>query len=144
MSDRTNVGLYFAMPPARGVRALQLAPEAGAAEPAGRGLSFTRTVAEGLQAVAVYPDRALESWNVDVRATRPDGSVAELIRLRPRHADWVRRYWFAKPIALPRGTQIDVAATPRGAALAPDAAPGAPPPADPASLRLTLNVVSAN
>ncbi|HYM25987.1 MAG TPA: hypothetical protein VEU08_22375, partial [Vicinamibacterales bacterium] len=25
-------------------------------------------------------------------------------------ADWVRRYWFAKPIALPGGTRIDVTA----------------------------------
>ena len=141
MTDRTSLGLYFATAPAREVRALTLTPERGVAANLERRLSFSRIVDEDVEAVAIYPDPALENWNVDVRALRPDGSRAELIQLRPRHPDWARRYWFAKSVALPRGTQIDVVATTRGALLAPGAAPSLAKGLDTSSLRLTLNVV---
>jgi len=77
-----------------------------------------------------------------VRAIRPDGSTVELIRMRPQ-ADWARRYWFGQPVALPRGTQIDVVATLQEPLLPPGAAPIVPRRQDPSSLRLTLNVVPA-
>ena len=140
MTDRTSIGLYFAAAPAREVRALTLAPSGEAAEPIDRGVSFGRVVDEDLQAVAIYPDPSLEHASVEVRAVRPDGSRAELIRVRPQ-ADWARRYWFAQPVLLPRGTHIDVVATLRDALLPPGAAPIVARRPDLSSLRLTLNVV---
>jgi hypothetical protein len=142
MTDRTSVGLYFAKAPATEVRALTLAPEGGATESLDPGLSFSRTVGEDVQAVAIYPDAALENVNVEVRAVRPDGSRAELIRVRPQ-ADWARRYWFAQPVALPRGTQIGVVVTNRDILLPPGAAPVVARRPNISSLRLTLNVVPA-
>jgi hypothetical protein len=143
MTDRTSVGLYLATTtPAREVRALTLAPEGGASESIDRGLSFSRAVTEDSQAVAIYPDTALENVNIEVRAVRPDGSRAELIRIRPQ-ADWARRYWFAQPIDLPRGTRIEVVATNRDTLLPPGAAPIVARRPDPSSVRLTLNVVPA-
>jgi hypothetical protein len=38
---------------------------------------------------------------------RPDGTRVPLIRLNTR-PNWSRRYWFEAPIALPRGSRIEV------------------------------------
>ena len=77
-------------------------------------------------------------------ASRPDGSRAELIRWNSR-ADWGRRYWFDKPIALPRGSRIEVVANldnpdilSEAFAMTDSKPPVAPPP-----LRLAINVIPA-
>ena len=146
MTDRTSVGLYFTTAPATELRALVLSPsDAGRTVPGPASVDqilFSQKVGEDFQAVAIYPDASLENANVEVRAIRPDGSRAELIRIRPR-TGWIRRYWFAQPVPLPRGTQIDVVVTIRDALLPPGAAPLVAKRPDPSSLRLTLNVVPA-
>jgi hypothetical protein len=73
-----------------------------------------------------------------VEAVRPDGSRVELIRFHPQ-PDWARRYWFAHPISLPRGTRLEAVATFDAELLPPGAAPTKP--ADGATVRLTLDVV---
>ena len=69
-----------------------------------------------------------------------------MIRLNTR-ADWARRYWFEKPLTLPRGTKIEVTANfedPDILSAAFAAAPAAASAPRPATLRLTLNVLPAN
>jgi hypothetical protein len=103
-------------------------------------LSYALTVQQNLRALAIYPDAALTNARVEVTADRPDGSREELITFRPM-AGWARRYWFAEPVFLPRGTTVTVTADLNDNALLP---PGALPPAgplDPSAVRLTLNVV---
>ena len=125
MSDRSRVGLYFADEPAETVRAIGMR----------RG---TTVIGEPVRALAVYPDPALASAHVRAVATRPDGSREELIAFRPRPG-WARRYWFAEPVALPRGTRIEVTGTPDAELLPPGALPQ--PPADLSTIRLTLDAV---
>jgi len=125
MSDRSRVGLYFADEPAETVRALGVR-------------MGTTVIGEPVRALAVYPDPALAFAQVRAVATRPDGSREELIAFRPRPG-WARRYWFAEPVALPRGTRIEVTGTPDDALLPPGAPPQ--PPADLSAIRLTLDVV---
>ena len=146
MHDRSSVGLYFAAAPAKELHALNLfasSSEAVAVEQqTAREVTFSRKVGEDLRALAIYPDPALHYATVTVEVTRPDGTREDLIEFHPRPG-WPRRYWFREPILLPRGTRIDVKATfDDEARLLP---PGAiPPPAglpDPATVRLTLNVV---
>jgi len=126
MTDRSEVGLYFAGPFASEVRALELTP-AGI------------TTREPMRAVAIYPDTRLAHAHVTVVATRPNGSREELIAFRPQ-AGWARRYWFAESIVLPAGTRIDVNVASSDEDLLP---PGALPPQspDPSAVRLTLNVI---
>ena len=142
MTDRSTVGVYFAPSGSIVVRALELAP-AGVAGGVDREISFSRSLDEDRRVLAVYPGPAFANTRVHVRATRPDGSHVELIRFRPQ-PDWVRRYWFARPVALSRGTRIEVvAATDETAVLAPPGAtPIAPKPLNPSSVRLTLDVVA--
>jgi hypothetical protein len=138
MTDRSQVGVYYGERPADELRALALAPDHPSAENPSRQLSFSRVVEEDLQALALYPDSRLANVGLRVEAVRPDGSRVELIRFHPQ-PDWARRYWFAHPISLPRGTRLEAVATFDAELLPPGAAPTRP--ADGATVRLTLDVV---
>jgi hypothetical protein len=142
MSDRSQVGLYFAAPPAATVRMLTVAGAAGTAARQDQTIAFSQTIDHDLRALAIYPDVRLEQAGVQVDAVRPDGSREALIAFHPESA-WQRRYWFAEPIVLPRGTRIDVRATfnDTAALLPPGATPIPPQEPDPARVRLTLDVV---
>jgi hypothetical protein len=127
MSDRSQLGVYFAKEPANEVRAVVVTRDG-------------TTTREPLRAVAVYPDPSLANVSVSVLATRPNGSREELIAFRPQ-SGWARRYWFAEPVVLPTGTRLVVNVGPDQEDLLP---PGAiaPQRVDPSSIRLTLNVLS--
>jgi hypothetical protein len=138
MTDRSTVGLYFADEPATEVQVLRIfTPVDGGAD-----AKFTTTVTEDLRAMAVYPDPQLSATNVTVVAARPDGSREDLIAFQPR-AEWARRFWFREPIALPRGTRIEVTARFDQDLLPPAAS--APPNQRPTatSVAVMLNVVRA-
>jgi hypothetical protein len=141
LSDRSTIGLYFTPAPATTVRAVRLAPDLSAVATADR-FAFRRTLTEDVRALAIAPEVGLNNTAVKVVATRPDGARVNLIAFHPR-PDWSRRYWFREPIALPRGTTVEVTA------LFDDEAPLLPLSLSPAtstrpdlsSMRLTLNVV---
>jgi hypothetical protein len=139
MSDRSSIGLYFSPDPATALDALPLTAPAGA-DPAAND-TFTTVVAEPLRAVAIYADPSVADTALEVTAIRPDKSREELIAFRP-HAGWARRYWFREPIALPRGTRIEVRSG-ADAGLLPPSAMRTPRAGGPAPVRLTLNVVPA-
>ena len=141
MTDRSTVGLYFADGPATELRRLIVQSPANASIVDNR-LSFSTVVEEDVQALSLYPDPELMNANLRVAALYPDGKRVAIVGLTAR-PDWARRYWFEEPIALPRGTRIEVAAVLNGAdeLLPPSAAPVRPQPAEPTAVRLTLNVV---
>jgi hypothetical protein len=127
LTDRSNIGLYFAGSTGTEVRALPLT-------------IGTTTIAEPLRALAISPADDVAHARVSVLAVRPDGSREEMIAFRPRPG-WARRYWFAQPIALPRGTRIDVRATFGEDGLLPPGTLHAPAPAVASKVRLTLDAV---
>ena len=136
VSDRSSLGLYFAEDPAAAVEALPIVASVTAGETTA---VATVTLADAARAIAVYPDPDVANAAVTLIAIRPDASRAELIAFHPR-SGWARRYWFREPIALPRGTRIEVRAN-FGEPLLP---PGALPPrapAQPGTVRLTLNLL---
>ena len=96
---------------------------------------------DDVRAIAIYPEAGLNNASVQVVATRPDRTRADLIAFHPR-PDWSRRYWFREPIPLPRGTTIEVTVTfDDEASLSPLSLPRATAtPPDLSSMRLTLNV----
>jgi hypothetical protein len=148
MADRSTVGVYFAS--AKEARELLMLPidatSTPAAGAANQTVTFTRTLNEDLQVLALSPDAVPANITVQVEAVRPDGSRAPMIRLNTR-ADWARRYWFEKPLMLPRGTRIEVTARfedPDILSAAFAAAPPATPAPRPSTMRLTLSVLPAN
>ena len=72
-------------------------------------ITFNQTLDTDVQVLAVRPERLPPNITVQVLAVRPDGSRVPMIRLNTR-PDWSRRYWLDNPIALPRGSRIEVVA----------------------------------
>jgi hypothetical protein len=148
MSDRSTVGLYFA--PVKEAHELLMLPIDSSSTPAAgaanQTVTFSRALPEDLRVVAVSPDAVPPNITLQVEAVRPDGARTPMIRLNTR-ADWDRRYWFEKPLTLPRGTKIEVTATfedPDILSAAFATAPPTTPAPRPSTVRLTLNVLPAN
>ena len=148
LTDRSTVGVYFAPETtAQELLALPVSSDALAASGGSDRVTFTQTVDRDVQALALSLDQVPPKITLQVEAVRPDGSRAPIIRLNTR-ANWNRRYWFERPLALPRGTTIEVVATLRDPDLlstafaAPTATPSAPAN-QPSGVRLALNVVPA-
>jgi hypothetical protein len=147
LSDRSTVGIYFAA--VKEANELLTVPIESPAIAPGQTqtVTFSRTLAEDVHAVALSPDSVPPNISVQVEAVRPDGTRTPLIRLNTR-ADWDRRYWFEKPLSLTRGTKIEVKANFEDPDLlsAAFSTPMATSNAavKPTPMRLTLNVLPAN
>src|SRR3989442_4567418 len=114
VSDRSQVGLYFARRPGdREVRTLALT---GTAPPGGP-VTFSRALDREIEALALRADAGQPDVTLQIEAVRPNGSRIPMIRLTPR-PDWQRRYWFERPLSLPRGSRIDVTTRQSGPASA--------------------------
>jgi hypothetical protein len=111
LTDRSTVGVYFAADKdARELLTVPItSPTLPGADAADRTVTFSRTIDEDMQALALSPELVPPNITLQVEAIRPDGSRAPMIRLNTR-PDWERRYWFERPLALPRGTKIEVTA----------------------------------
>jgi mono/diheme cytochrome c family protein len=149
LTDRSTLGVYFSKNGATTTTPQELmAVPIESAAPAGAGqtVRFSQMLGEDVQALALSPDKVPGNISLQVEAVKPDGSRVPMIRLNTR-ADWDRRYWFDKPMTLPRGTRIEVTANlqdPDMLSAAFTAAPGgAPATARASSMRLTLSVIPA-
>lgn len=144
MTDRSTVGVYFA--PAQTAQELLAIPIASAQAPAAgadQTFTFTQTIDQDVQALALSADQVMPNITLQVEAVRPDGSRAPMLRLNTR-ADWDRRYWFERPIALPRGTRVQVTANLQDPDLMSAAfSSNSARPTTTTPLRLMLNVISA-
>jgi len=141
MTDHSAVGLYFAEGPSREIQRLAVlsTPVAGRS-PAS--LSFSQVVDEDLQALAFSPDPALSNVGLQVDVVSPSGARTAVIRMAAR-PNWTRRYWFEQPLALPRGTKIEVVAVLDGAdpLLPPTGTPLPPQVVNGSPLRVIFDVV---
>jgi hypothetical protein len=148
MADRSTVGIYFS--PEKDARELLALPvESTTTPPAGamdQTVTFNRVLTEDLQVVAVSPDAVPPNITLQVEAVRPDGARLPMIRLNTR-ADWDRRYWFEKPLTLPRGTKIEVTANfddPDILSAAFAVAPATAAKPRPETVKLSLSVLPVN
>jgi hypothetical protein len=148
LADRSTIGVYFA----RGQDARELltvpitSPVLPGAEATNRTVTFSQTIDADMQALALSPDEVPPNITLQVEAVRPDGSRSPMIRLNTR-PDWERRYWFERPMTLPRGTRVEVPAHLEDPDILSAAFSAAAPPrtAAPVSkVRLALNVVPAH
>ena len=120
-------------------------PTLPGADAANRTVTFSQTIDEDMQALALSPEQVPPNITLQVEAVRPDGVRSPIIRLNTR-PDWERRYWFERPLTLPRGTRVEVTANLADPDMLSVAFSAAAPPrtAAPVSkVRLALNVVPA-
>jgi hypothetical protein len=143
MTDRSAVGLYFATSPSMDIRRFTVASAPATAT--GDPLSFNRTVDEDLQALAFRADPLLSNVRFQVEAVSASGVRTPVIQLAVRPG-WARRYWFEQPLALPRGTRIEVVAVLNGAdtLLPPAATPLPPQVVDGSPIRVAFDVIPAS
>ena len=147
LTDRSTIGVYFSQgSTAQELLALPIDSPAAVSGGADQTVRFNHTLAEDMVALARSPDKVPGNITLQVEAVKPDGSRVPMIRLNTR-ADWDRRYWFEKPVTLPRGTRVEVSANladPDILSAAFTSTPGTGvAPARPSSMRLTLNVIPA-
>ena len=95
MTDRSAVGIYFANA-STAERPIDAVAVAG-----------SRTIDEDVQVIAVRSEITTENAG-DVRAVAlmPDGSRALLVRFIAQR-EWPQRFWYAQPVALPRGARVE-------------------------------------
>src|SRR5581483_8492339 len=144
LTDRSTVGVYFdAAREAQELLALPLASPTPPADASNRTFTFARNVDSDVVALALRPDDLPPNIVVQVESVLADGTRTPLIRWNTR-ADWARRYWFEKPITLPRGSRIEVTANfdnPDILSEAFDTLASTKPAVAPKPLRLTLDVI---
>jgi mono/diheme cytochrome c family protein len=110
-TDRSQVGLYFtrAATP-KPLQELAIA-DARAAIPAGNPrykASASLVVQSDLDAVGLRPLTNPLIVSTQVTAYRPDGTEEVLIWTLGYQFDWQQTYYFKRPVALPKGTRIEV------------------------------------
>lgn len=107
-ADRSTVGLYFAEATSKAVETMIISSPSTLS---GRQATFTHTIDRDVSALALLPEVGMEMGDMQVEAVRPDGTREPMLLLREPTGAWPTRYWFDRPIALPKGTQLEVAAS---------------------------------
>jgi hypothetical protein len=111
--DLSAVGLYFAKTaPRKQLRQIAITdPEA--IIPAGPELQRVKTsvtIPDDAEAIAIRPRVHPLVASMQATAFRPDGTQEILIWTRGYQFDWQQTYYFKQPVALPKGTRVEVIA----------------------------------
>jgi hypothetical protein len=107
-TDRTQLGLHLADGEADAIE--QTVVDA-TAEPAGRELTFRHVFDDGTTLLALLPEVAVGSSELQVEGVLPDGSRQPLLLIREPDPAWPTRYWLEEPLDLPAGSALQVTAT---------------------------------
>jgi cytochrome c5 len=99
------LGLYFAaQPPQQEVTSLTVAPKASAS---GK-LIATLTLDADTKILAIQPDILPGIRSIEVTARAPNGTTRVLLFARDIQAEWPTPYILARPVSLPKGTELSV------------------------------------
>lgn len=112
-NDASTVGLYFAKTsPRKQLQEIAITNADAiipvAAEPYPLKVSFTTQ--SDTEAIAIRPRVHPLVVSLQATAYRPDGSAEVLIWTRGYQFDWEPGYYFKQPVALPKGTRVEVIA----------------------------------
>lgn len=120
-TDASTIGLYFAKGPVdKQIRSAVVMPPrprlfgrpqlripAGSARHEVKGET---TIRQDSHLLAVFPHMHLLGRDFVMTAVRPDGSRQTLIRIDDWDFNWQNPYEFLKPVALPKGTKVEMLA----------------------------------
>ena len=140
MTDRSSVGLYFSPDTPQAIDLMTVSSEPGNSMKGGP-ITFRRTLNEDMTALAVSPDPSLSNARLQIASIDPEGTRTPIVNLSVR-PDWTRRYWFAQPLTLRQGSQIEVTAVINGAdELLPPAASPTPAQSTDGPVRVLFDVI---
>jgi len=111
--DRSTVGIYFTKKPAeKVVAALPLLKRSLKIEPGEKRhketVSFTLPV--DVEVVGITPHMHLVGKEMKVKAVLPDGKEQGLVWIKDWDFNWQDQYLYTKPVALPKGTKLELEA----------------------------------
>jgi len=93
MTDRSAIGVYLTdLSHVREIAAVHLSGHA--------------SVSDDVQVIAVRSEIDAGDGDVAATAQLPDGSRILLVRVTGQR-EWPQRFWYARPVALPRGTRLE-------------------------------------
>jgi hypothetical protein len=102
-ADPPQLGLYFTKAPGQAVTTLELTGERMSADGRMRSeLSLTSEQA----LIGVRVEMSAGAKSLELKATRPDGSVEPLLWIKDFRPDWQAPYVFRSPVPLPRGSLV--------------------------------------
>lgn len=107
-TDRTQLGLHLAD---GDTGAIEQTVVDATAEPAGRELTFRHVFDDETTLLALLPEVAVGSSELQVEGVLPDGSRQPLLLIREPDPAWPTRYWLEEPLDLPAGSALQVTAT---------------------------------
>ncbi len=113
VTDRSAFGLYFATrPPAEAARNIVIGSEAVAipARTTRHRVRLDTVLGGDMSVLAVWPEVGHGGQSLEVTALKPDGAVQPLLWVHDYSPEWPTPYIFQAPVALPRGTRINVTA----------------------------------
>jgi hypothetical protein len=109
--DLSRIGLYFSKgPQTKELRGLTITGD-DSAIPVGAALHQSKsslTIPSDSQAIGIRPRVHPLVASLQATAYRPDGSQQVLIWTRGYQFDWGPTYLFKQPVALPKGTRVEV------------------------------------
>ena len=111
--DQSTVGLYFAKTLARRQLREVAISNPDSLIPAGviaHRVDSEFVVQEDADAIAIRPRTHPLMISLQATAYRPDGTQQVMIWTRGYRRDWEPNYYFKRPVALPKGTRIEVIA----------------------------------
>ena len=112
-TDRTSIGLYFAKKPVqKQVRiwpltnlGINIPPDAAHHE-----VTASMKVPVDVHALTITPHMHLLGKELKVTATFPDGTKKDMVWVKDWDYRWQDSYTYREPLALPKGTQLDLTA----------------------------------
>ena len=107
-TDQTRLGLHLTEDRVGTVEHMVLRSPEG---PNGRELVFSHTLDQDVTLLGLLPELAIEATELQIEGVLPDGSRQPLLLIREPDPGWPTRYWFASPLSLPTGSQIEVTTT---------------------------------
>lgn len=113
VTDRTTIRLWFTKkPPRQRIERLEIASAAAGDNKVNADLRLVETVKQDVRILAVLPDVRTRLDALRVEAVRPDGSREPMLLLTRPSPEWPARYWFQAPVALAKGSRIEVSVFP--------------------------------
>jgi len=112
-ADRSQLALYFAKHPvSKAVRHTTINSPTTTipANAENQRIQTSMTLNEAAEAITIRPLLFPLGKSIEATAYRPDGTVEVLIVAKNYRYDWQPAYQFRKPIALPKGTRIELTA----------------------------------
>jgi hypothetical protein len=110
-TDRSRLGLYFANDRInKAARTVIIGPHGKTAIADKGRVRATHTVTAPTEALAIRPLLFPDAESMEARAYRPDGTIEVLIWAKRYRFNWQPVYYFRRPMALPKGTRIEVTA----------------------------------